>query len=215
MKISRTLHPTSSRLRIRRARTRPLAAREVCTMGGHATTCPQGQEPPAEKTQASRPITITMAATSRAMSTVFLSRYRRVALNPTVRPLQLVLADELLDVDVLEGDHPYPGNEAGGPVHVPHPGVVEGDVEVGLAVLVAHLQVELVGEVEAALRLDDVLEHVQHVAVLLVELQLHVGLVALEVLGAHRPSSSSWLIVTAGWTGTAPGGTAHGAATPV
>jgi hypothetical protein len=55
-------------------------------MGGHATTRPQGQAPPAEKTQASRPTTMTMAATSRAMSTVFLSLYRRVALNPTLRP---------------------------------------------------------------------------------------------------------------------------------
>src|SRR5262245_9105430 len=132
-----------------------------------------------------------MAATSRAMSTVFLSRYRRVALNPMVAPLQLLLADELLDVDILEGDHPDPGDEAGRTVHVPHPGVVQGDVEVGVAILVAHLEVELVGQVEAALGLDDVLEHPQHVPVLLVELQLHVGLVALEILGAHWRSSSS------------------------
>src|SRR5215213_2848762 len=138
-----------------------------------------------------------MAATSRAMSTVFLSRYRRVALNPMVSRFspdgrsELVLADELLDVHVLEGDHPDPGDEAGRPVHVPHPGVVQGDVEVGVAVLVAHLEVELVGQVEAALSLDDVLEHAQHVPVLLVELQLHVGLVALEILGAHWRSSSS------------------------
>src|SRR5215217_6603721 len=138
-----------------------------------------------------------MAATSRAMSTVFLSRYRRVALKPMSVPIQpderseLVLADELLDVHVLEGDHPDPGDEAGRPVHVPHPGVVQGDVEVGVAVLVAHLEVELVGQVEAALGLDDVLEHAQHVPVLLVELQLHVGLVALEILGAHLRSSSS------------------------
>src|ERR687897_31303 len=122
------------------------------------------------------------------MSTTFLSRYRRVALNPM--PLQLLLADELLDVHVLEGDHPDPGDEAGRPVHVPHPGVVQGDVEVGVAVLVSHLEVELVGQVEAALGLDDVLEHPQHVPVLLVELQLHVGLVALEILGAHWRSSS-------------------------
>jgi hypothetical protein len=57
-------------------------------MGGHATTRPEGQEPPAEKTQASKPMTMATAATSRAMSTVFLSRYRRVALNPTMRPFQ-------------------------------------------------------------------------------------------------------------------------------
>src|SRR4029434_4805653 len=153
-----------------------------------------------------------MAATSRAMSTVFLSRYRPVAVNPMDAsfsrfvpsrrgppfcssrprtPSQLFLADELLDVHVLEGDHPDPGDEAGRPVHVPHPGVVQGDVEVGVAVLVAHLQIELVGQVEAALGLDDVLEHPQDVPVLLVELQLHVGLVALEVLGAHWRSSVS------------------------
>jgi hypothetical protein len=75
---------------------------------------------------------------------------------------------------------------------------VQGDVEVGVAVLVADLEVELVGQIEAALGLDDVLEHPEHVLVLLVELQLHVGLVALEVLGAHCPSSSGRSFVTAG-----------------
>jgi hypothetical protein len=44
--------------------------------------------PPAANTQASKAITIRMAATSRAMSTVFLSRYRRVALNPMNVPIQ-------------------------------------------------------------------------------------------------------------------------------
>src|SRR5215211_2200232 len=173
-------------------------------IGGHATTASEDQLPPAANTQASRPRTIRMAATSSAMSTVFLSRYRRVALNPMDAPFRrdgsdLVLADELFDVHVLEGDHPDPGHEAGRPVHVPYPGVVQGDVEVGVAVLVTHLEVELVGQVEAALGLDDVLEHAHHVPVLLVELQLHVGLVALGILGAHQQSPScSWSFVTAG-----------------
>src|SRR6266704_1475078 len=76
---------------------------------------------------------------------------------------ELVLADELVDVDV--------------------------------GVLVADLEVDLVGEVEAALGLDDVLEHAEHVPVLVVELQLDIRLVPLEVLGAHRPSCPGWWFV--------------------
>jgi len=70
--------------------------------------------------------------------------------------------------------------------------------KIGVAVLVADLQVELVGQIKAALGLDRILEHPEHVRVLLVELQLNLGLVALEVLGAHCPSSSGRSFVIAG-----------------
>ena len=50
---------------------------------------------------------------------------------------------------------------------------------------VSDLQIDLVGEVEAALRLDDVAEHREHVAVLPEELELDLGLVALQVLATH------------------------------
>src|SRR5205807_61699 len=63
------------------------------------------------------------------------------------------------------------------------------DLEVDLAVRCADLQVDLVGQVEPPLGLDDVAEETDHVPVLAIELQLHVGLVALEVLGAHRRTS--------------------------
>src|SRR6266498_5586448 len=78
-------------------------------------------------------------------------------------PLDLVLADQLFDVDVLEGHDADLVDEAGRAIHVPYPGVIECEVEVGLAVLVAHLQVDLVGQVEATIGLDDVLEHAEHV----------------------------------------------------
>src|SRR5699024_5443243 len=69
-----------------------------------------------------------------------------------------------------------------------HPGVGHGDVEVDLTALVADLHVDGVGEVEATLGLDDVGEQADDIAVLPVELQLHLGLVLLQVLRAHRAS---------------------------
>ena len=62
-------------------------------------------------------------------------------------------------------------------------------LEVGAPVFAAHVEIDLVGEVEAALGLDDVLEHRQHVSVLAVELQLDLGFVPLEILGAHENAS--------------------------
>src|SRR5690606_20056885 len=106
---------------------------------------------------------------------------------------------QLLDVDVLEGDDALFLDEPRGAVDVPHPGVVHGDLEPGLpAAAGVDLHVDLVGQVEPPLGLDDVAEQPHHVAVLAVELQLHVGLVLLEILGAHDPLislSSGWLPV--------------------
>src|SRR5262249_132363 len=70
-------------------------------------------------------------------------------------------------------------------VHIPDPGVVHFDLEVHLAVGVANVQVDLVGQVEPALRLDHVGELADNVAVLPVKLELHLGFVLLEILGAH------------------------------
>src|SRR6266540_1206484 len=130
------------------------------------------------------------------------------ALDPARRSLQPLLADQLLDVDVLEGDHAHLVDEPRRTVHVPDPRVVQGEVEVGVAVLIAHLQVDLVRKVEATFRLDGVLEHAQHVAILLIELQLHLRLVPFEVLGAHRPSCRTWS------SAVTRGSAAQGAATP-
>ena len=71
------------------------------------------------------------------------------------------------------------------PVHVPDPRVAQLQIEVGAAVGLLDLEVHLVGQIEAALGLDDVLEHRQDVAVLAIELELDLGLVPLEVLAAH------------------------------
>src|SRR6202034_4711942 len=77
-------------------------------------------------------------------------------------------------------------HKTGGPVHVPHPGVVHGDLEKDLAVVRGpHLQVHVVGEVEPALRLPHMGEQADDVPVLAVELQLHLRFVLLQVLRAH------------------------------
>src|SRR5215218_2025682 len=102
-----------------------------------------------------------------------------------LRQLQVRLG-QLLDVDVLEGDDLHALDEAGRAVDVPDPGVGHRDLEVDLATLAARLHLDGVGQVEAALGLDDVREQADHVAVLPVQRQLHLGLVVLEVLGAHR-----------------------------
>src|SRR5687767_12137735 len=98
---------------------------------------------------------------------------------------------QLLDVDVLERQHPHVAHEPGRSVHVPDPGVGELELEVDLSPGLPHLQVDGVGEVEAPLGLHHVGELPHDVPVLAIELQLHLGLVLLEVLGAHRSSSGA------------------------
>src|SRR5919197_3104377 len=96
---------------------------------------------------------------------------------------------ELLDVDVFERQDPYVLHESGRAVHVPHPRVGHLHLEVDLAVGVAYVQVHVVGEVEAPLGLHHVRELPDDVAVLAIELQLHLGLVLLKILGTHVPAS--------------------------
>src|SRR6476469_6602144 len=107
-----------------------------------------------------------------------------------LRGLDLAVA-ELLDVDVLEGQHlDVLGETAGRAVHVPDPGVGEGDLEEHVTGLRAGLHVDLVAQVETTVGLDDVLEDADDVAVLPIEVELHLGLVLLEILGAHGETSS-------------------------
>lgn len=73
---------------------------------------------------------------------------------------------ELFHIDVLERHHSNILDETGRTVHVPHPGVVHLDLEVDLAVGVAHVQVDLVGQVETALGLHHVGELADDVPVL-------------------------------------------------
>src|SRR5689334_3824329 len=92
---------------------------------------------------------------------------------------------QLLDVDVLEREHTHRLHETCWAVHVPDPRVVHRQLEVDLAVGVTGLQINVVGQVEAALGLDDVGELRSDVPVLPIELQLHIGLVVLEILSTH------------------------------
>src|SRR5215207_3118175 len=108
--------------------------------------------------------------------------------EPGLRDLEVALG-QLLDVDVLPGHDLDVLDEPGGAVHVPHPGVAHRHLEVDLAALTANLQVHVVGEVEPPLRLDDIGEQPDDVAILPVERQLHLGLVLVEILGAHPASS--------------------------
>src|SRR6516164_8579111 len=102
-----------------------------------------------------------------------------------VRDLEVALG-ELLDVDVLERHDLDVLDEPGGPVHVPHPGVLHGDLEEHLAVIGrADVQLDLVGEVEPALGLDHMGKQPHDVPILPIELELHLGLVLLEIFRAH------------------------------
>src|ERR1700761_8667903 len=110
---------------------------------------------------------------------------------PEAGELQLGLGD-LFDVDVLERHDAHVLDEPRGPVHVPDPSVVQRQFEEDFAVrAAANVEAVVVREVEAALGLDHVREQPHHVSVLAVELQLHLGFVLLEILGAHATPSSA------------------------
>src|ERR1700722_8085026 len=103
-----------------------------------------------------------------------------------------VALGQFLDVHVLERNNSYILHETRRPVHVPHPGILHRDLEEHLAVVGrADVQLHLVGQVEAALGLDDMAEQPDHVPVLAVELELHLGLVLLEILRTHLLPPSS------------------------
>ena len=67
------------------------------------------------------------------------------------------------------------------------------DLEVHLAVVALRLDLHIVGEIEAAFGLDDVLEHREHVAVLAVQLEFDLRLVPFEFVAAHRTLRGSRL----------------------
>src|SRR6201999_2385378 len=97
-----------------------------------------------------------------------------------------VALGQFLDVDVLERDDADVLDEAGRAVHVPDPGVLHDDLEKDLAIVrVAHVELNLVGEVEAPLGLHYMAEEAHDVAILAIQLQLHLGFVLFEILCAH------------------------------
>src|SRR5262249_6808090 len=110
-----------------------------------------------------------------------------------------VAPGEFLDVDVLERHDLDVLHEPGGPVHVPHPGVLHGDLEEHVTVLGrADVQFDLVSEVEPALGLDHVGEQAHDVPILPIELELHLGLVLFEIFRAHGlPSDQAMTGATA------------------
>src|SRR5579875_1086542 len=106
-------------------------------------------------------------------------RYLKVALG------------EFLHVDVLERNNPHVLYKPRRAVHVPHPGILHGDLEVHLAVVRgADLKVDVVGEVEPPLCLDHVAEQADDIPVFAVELQLHLGFVLFEIFRAHALPSA-------------------------
>src|SRR5690625_2309846 len=93
---------------------------------------------------------------------------------------------QLFNVDVLESDHPNGLDEPGRAVHVPHPGIPEGQFEEHLTAGGVHLQVHIVRQVETPFCLDHIRAQPDDVAVLAVERQFGLGLVVLQVIGTHR-----------------------------
>src|SRR5581483_7660153 len=94
---------------------------------------------------------------------------------------------QFLDVNVLERDDPHVLDKTGRAVHVPDPRVPHGDLEVDLAVIARpHVELDVVGQIEPAFGLDHMREQPDYVAVLPIELQLHLGLILLKVLRAHE-----------------------------
>src|SRR4051794_21181369 len=69
------------------------------------------------------------------------------------RELQVALV-QLLDVHVLEREHPHLLDEPGRPVHVPDPGVRHRHLEEDLALDRVHLHLVVVGQIETPLGLD-------------------------------------------------------------
>ena len=76
-------------------------------------------------------------------------------------------------------------HEAAGAVDVPHPGVLKTELEEDLAAVGAHLHINGVGQVEAALGLHHVGEQRDDIPVLAVQVQLQIVLIGLEVFSAH------------------------------
>ncbi|MBG9887139.1 hypothetical protein ABE10_11470, partial [Bacillus toyonensis] len=95
---------------------------------------------------------------------------------------------ELLDVDVLEREHAHGLHETVGAIDVPHPDVAHRHLEVEVVLGVATDDVDVVGEIEAPLRLDHVLELRHDVPVLPVESELELAVVVVESLVVHGPS---------------------------
>src|SRR5256885_1489119 len=77
---------------------------------------------------------------------------RRTDRAPRIGHLEL-LAGKLLDVHVSERHDVDVGDEPGRPVHVPHPRVSQLQLEVGTAVVLLDVELDVVREVEAALGL--------------------------------------------------------------
>src|SRR5205085_10739157 len=97
----------------------------------------------------------------------------------------LVAVVELLDIDVVSREHLDTRHESRGAEHVPHPGVLERHVEPPVT---SPIELHPVGEVEAPVRLDDMGEHREDVAVLAVQLELAFVFVPFDVVVAHVPS---------------------------
>ena len=95
------------------------------------------------------------------------------------------LGGELLDVHVLEGEHPHRLHEAVGTVDVPHPHVVHGQLEVEVVLGVLAHEFDLVGQVKPALGLHHVAKLRHDVAILAEQRQFHFSVVVFELVLVH------------------------------
>jgi hypothetical protein len=97
-------------------------------------------------------------------------------------------ARQLLDVDVLERQDPHARDEPVGAVDVPHPHIAHGELEIEVVLGVVPNDIDLVREIEPALRLDDVLKLTDDVAILAVQRELQLAIEFLESILIHgRP----------------------------
>src|SRR5690554_2003196 len=107
-----------------------------------------------------------------------------------LRELQ-ILRIELLDVDVFEGEHAHRLHEPVGTVDIPHPDIVHGQFEVEIVLGVLPHQLDLIGQVEPPLRLNDIAELAYDVPVFPEQRKLDLAVVILELVVIHSVFNST------------------------
>ncbi len=98
-----------------------------------------------------------------------------------------VFVPQLFDVDVFEREDGHGAHETVGAVDIPHPHVVEGELEVEIVAAFLDFPRDLVGQVEAPFGLDDVAKLGHDIAILAIEGKLGFPVVVVKVFWFHRP----------------------------
>src|SRR6185437_7507558 len=113
------------------------------------------------------------------------------------RRLDLALRPELLDRDVLRRVHLGPGDDPAGPVLVPDPDVLHGQVHEWIGGRVRRLHVQPVAQIRGLGRQHAVAEEAEHRRVLALEPQLELGVELLQVFDVGHAGS----LVPPRWAG--------------